>query len=501
MSNKAKATISLNAKPFEDGAKAAVRAAEKMSSGISSAMSTALGVIGGGIALKGLDKLASTIGDLTTGGIGLAVEMADLAATTGMAADEAVKYNFALKNGLTSGAAEKLMGSAAKNIGKTAEVFRGIKIRMEAVYLNLQGVFTRIAAFFAPVIDQILAMAENVDWDAWAKSAEAFLKPVKNGIMALIQLATEGRIWEVAGKVMQLGFAKAGNALNHGLEVAKNTLPAIGDILKASLLTVINTVVHIGKVMGNVLGAVFSDSGRLLGISLVTGIVNMSAKLISMLINIFRAPIVVVKAGLQKAVETLIENIPDFLLPENMEDFKAQSFADIFNETDDNSKDWSKPFDDIAKESGEAFTKAFGELADKVGKAARETEFSDVAGAGDSVSAAMDKFKKAVTDTKFIDKFGAGEKTEELGKIIKDALDRVNTKKAPDTTNIKGRAPIFGKADSLASVGGGGGVATGLMGVLGEAKRQTNLQEKMVSLLSGGTVQGASEPRGLRFGF
>ena len=185
-----------------------------------------------------------------------------------------------------------------------------------------------------------------------------------------------------------------------------------------------------------------------------------------------------------------------------MENFKAQSFEDIFRETDQNSHAWSGMFEKQAKEAGDRFNDAFGRMSDKIGDAASKTEFKDVTGAGDNMAKAMSKFKDSLMNTQFIDKFGAGEKKEEIALILKDAFDRIKKTTKPDTTNIKGIKPVFGSSDSLASVGGGGGVGTGLMGVLDESKRQTRLQEQMVSLLQGsGGIEGATPSPTLKFGF
>lgn len=102
--------------------------ADKMSKSIGRSMNTAAGVFAGGAALKLTSSLTSGISDMVTGGMKQADQMADLAATTGMAADEALRYDFALKNGLSSKNAEKLISSASKNIGSVAEVFREVPI-------------------------------------------------------------------------------------------------------------------------------------------------------------------------------------------------------------------------------------------------------------------------------------------------------------------------------------------------------------------------------------
>ena len=208
--NEAKALISLDAKPFVAGAKLAMDASKKMASVMKNAMGVATGVVVGGAALQGINKLAGGIQDLTSGGINLAASMADLAAETGMAADEALKYDFALKNGLSNKAAEQLMGKAAKNIGSTAEVFRNLKIRLSAIWMNMQGVFAKLASFFTPVVDQLLGMAESIDWDEWIESAKQWITPIRDGILAVIQLVKERKIWEVAGKVMELGLGYEG---------------------------------------------------------------------------------------------------------------------------------------------------------------------------------------------------------------------------------------------------------------------------------------------------
>lgn len=493
--NEAKAVVSLNSKPFVAGAKLAMDASKKMASVMKNAMGVATGVIVGGAALQGINKLAGGIQDLTSGGIGLAASMADLAAETDMAADEALKYDYALKNGLSNKAAEQLMGKAAKNIGSTAEVFRNLKIRLSAIWLNMQGVFAKLASFFAPVVDQILDMAESIDWDEWIASAKEWITPIRDGMLVVVQLVKERKIWEVAGKVMELGFAKAKNVLIHGFEVAQAMAPAIGPLLGASLKTVGNTIVYLGQMLTDVLTAAFEDGGLLFGKALWSGLLSVGSKIVEYLIRIFATPVAALTALMAKAISELIESLPDWAKPEGMKDFKAASLDELMEESL-NSYGGGKAAEMFKKQGEEAaqeFKDAAGQLTKKVGDAAKSTEFKDYFGASESIKEAGKKFKDAAS-TEFKDKSGAGALQNELADIFKGALGRVKTQNKVNTKSIKGVSPVFGSADSLASVGGGGGVGTGLMGVLDEAKRQTRLQERMVDLLGNKETVTPSPP-------
>lgn len=494
--NEAKALISLDAKPFVAGAKLAMDASKKMASVMKNAMGVATGVVVGGAALQGINKLAGGIQDLTSGGINLAASMADLAAETGMAADEALKYDFALKNGLSNKAAEQLMGKAAKNIGSTAEVFRNLKIRLSAIWMNMQGVFAKLASFFTPVVDQLLGMAESIDWDEWIESAKQWITPIRDGILAVIQLVKERKIWEVAGKVMELGFAKAKNVLIHGFEVAQAMAPAIGELLIAGLKGVGNTIIWLGGLMANIFKAVFEDSGMLLGKAVFFGLSAIGSKILQYLIKIFTLPVSLLLTGLAKGIAELIELVPDWAKPKGMKDFKAPDIGDIWDTIREPINKVSDAFGKQSEDAAKEFKDSAGQLTKRVGDAAKSTEFKDFLGASDSAKEAGNKFKDAAS-MEIKDKSGAGALQDELAAIFKGALGRVTPTKGADTKSIKsikGVKPLFGEADSLASVGGGGGVGTGLMGVLDETKRQTRLQERMVAALETSKGLDSSTP-------
>ena len=505
--NEAKAVISLDASAFEAGAKAAINASQAMAGVMKNAMSTAAGVIGGAAVIGGIQKLAAGIQSLTAGGITLATQMADLAATTGMSAEAATKYNFALQNGLSTAAASALMGQAAKNIGSTAETFRDLKIRLEAIWLNIQGVFTKIASFFAPVIDQILDMVEKVDWDAWVKSAKEFIIPLRNGIMAVIQLASEGKFWSLAGEVMQLGFMQAKNVLIYGFEVAQKLAAGLGDILKAAFKGLGNTVIWLGSLLGNIFASVFKDSGSLLGTAIYSGLVLIGTKINSFLVNLFTYPVATFMALLTKGIAELVDLIPESLRPEGLKNFKAPSLDAImdtaFDIADGISTSFTKGSAEAGAEAAANFKAAAGQLTANIATAAKETgPLEDTLGAGEDLKKAMDAFKTAL-GTKFTDQTGAGAKQEKITAILKDAFARIKDTQQADTTNIKKIKPVFGEVDSLSSVGGGGGVGTGLTGVLDESRRQTRLQEQMVALLAppGSPTGPSSGNAKLSFGF
>ena len=415
-------------------------------------------------------------------------DFAELGKAVGMAAGEYQKFQFAQKNGLSIADASHILGDQVQAYNKSGEMFRTLSLKLEEDQQKFKGLFVGFLSETSPALIALLDALGHVDYEG---VGEKIGRPIREAASFLTGLIANKTIWELPGLLLAQGIAIA---YNYWINLAENidralksTADAVPKILKAGFDGVIKPVAM--------------DLAAALADAVLTGLPYLQAGLQfawqetrNGLVDAFRYAIAFFEAGLktaiQRAVMAIAENLPGMktILGITGNDLNPDSFKDQFqgalNKLNlDGLKTETKGFGDMLAESQQKLEGLKQRVAE-----ALKNEGVDPSKAKEAGQAWLDALKKGAdfhpTDFLGADKFGA-----RIKQVIADATAKgkeltEQAEKNPYKNNF-GMPGVFGETSSMTAVGGGGGVATGLLGVLDEARAQTNLQRQMVDLIAG----------------
>lgn len=314
------------------------------------------------------------------------------------------------------------MATLSKRTGLAAESIEAYKFALE------KGITVDQAKDLLG--DRIKALGENADafrtiaikLDAAGMRFQAFWIGVAEEFAPIITLVLD-RLEELDLADWGSAFAKPiADTISGIYEMAQDgdLWTFLGDALKAGLQQAGNVIVWLGDLTWNTLSAVFKGLGKYFGETL--------------------------KWELEYAAARL-----SLIVAKNAGQLGDLDYNKVVATLDDAM---SKRRGSLAKE-----------FADPVKEAWSNTKMQDVFGFKDTAARVAKVWTAAV---------------DEGTKKAKDAYQKVKDNPTGDTRVIKG---VFGNVDSLQSIGGGGGVGTGLVGVLQETQRQTYVMEQIRDLL------------------
>lgn len=430
----ASAFLSLDISQFEQASKAAQKIASGSGKIISTAFGTALGVLSGGAALGALTKLPGALAGAATAGARLARRMTDITAETGLSADAAMRFQFAIENGLTQADSARLLGDAGKSIEESANQFRSVHIRMSAIAQRIQAAAASLSAQAMPIIDSILDLVEEIDWQGWADQAAEALRPVSDVVLGIVEMIRDDTLWENAGLLLEFGIAKAANVLNHAWEVSKVAVVALGPLLKAAF---VDGIPALGADLLDV-AANFADAIEDAMVGGANALISSTITAIGML-------------GEMKGVSAVL------------------------------GKDFER-FSQMARD---------GEISASVGYSSgtgdklRERGANLREGHEGGMTRALENFIDRLKDVEMADIFGSGEILQELTDNLHEAIVKAERRGSSDNDleDVRGRSGVFGSVDSLQAVGGGGGIGTGMSTMVDEQKTANRHLETIADLI------------------
>jgi hypothetical protein len=466
------------------------------------------------IIIAGTAKIAEKLGqgfdilqDRFTEVIKTGKEFAELGKAVGMAAGEYQKFEFAQRNGLSIADAEHILGDQVKAYNKSGEMFRTLALKLEEDKQKFQGLFVGFLSETSPAIIALLDALGHFDYEG---IGEKIGRPIKEAASFITGLIANETIWELPGLLLGQGLAVA---TNYWINLAENidralktTADAVPKILKAGFDGVIKPV---ALQLADAL-----SSAALTGLPYLTaGLEFAWQETRNGLVDAFRYAIAFFQAGFKMAIQTALDGMVDkmpgmrTILGMAGTEVKVDSFHDQFQGALnglnlDGLKTEAKSFGDILAASQAQLEGLKQRVSESL-----KSEGLDPAKAKEAAQGWLDALKKGVnfdpTDYMKADKFG-----DRIKQIIAeaDAKGKQLTDQAQKNPygNLFAMKGVFGEASSMASVGGGGGVSSGLMGVLDEARAQTNLQRQMVDLLAGRgglTTGGLAPSTNLQIGY
>lgn len=431
-------------------------------------------------------------------------EFAELGKAVGMAAGEYQKFEFAQKNGLTIADAEHILGDQVKAYNKSGEMFRTLALKLEEDKQKFQGLFVGFLSETSPAIVALLDALGHFDYES---IGEKIGEPIKEGTELLTGLLANGELWGLGTDVLVAGLQEAASYIEGFKSSFMGAvwplavyLPEIFDVaLKPVALQLADAIAQ----------------GALTGIPYLTaGLEFAWQETRNGLVEAFEYAIAFFEAGLKVAIQTalnaMVDNMPGMktILGVVGTDVKVDSFHDQFqsalnNLNLDGLKTEAKSFATLL---GEASSGKIAEWKKKTADALK-TEGADPEKAKSLVEDMWNSMKNGA-QFKIADDFGKGKTEARIKETIEAAFKtgKELTEEARRNTykNNFAMPGVFGETNSMTAVGGGGGVSSGLMGVLDEARAQTNLQRQMVDLLAGrgGLTTGSLAPQTtLNFGY
>jgi hypothetical protein len=335
-------------------------------------------------------------------------------------------------------AAAETLGSQAEVLNRQAANFDKISDLLGHAGDKMQGFWVGLADKFAPMLLPILERLNKLDFTGWGQQ-------IGNAVQIIAQAFSDGRISELLSLALRVGF---GEGLNY-------------------FTGAISTIV---RIFGEELKTVFGEG---FWVGALASLEGFGAKVGQILLTAFAEPIRSFQAGLQFAVEKVMEyfgtamgskvltvlktlspvlGIGDMALKaagidlQNM-GFKARSYDDIRGETNPSlfgrdAESFGQQSDDAFRRAGDAFKPVMDDLGKRVFDVLKDfkpADISDTADAQAQLGTLLTKLQAAVDQT-----VAAG-----------DAKAPGSTT-APDLSDANGLGKGGRIVDSLARVGGGG---------------------------------------------
>ncbi|MCC6356904.1 MAG: hypothetical protein IT577_23710 [Verrucomicrobiae bacterium] len=303
-------------------------------------------------------------------------------------------------------AAAATLGNQANILGRQAATFDRISDLMGGFKEKMQGLFVGIGDRMAGPLLKTLEVLNKIDLSGIGQQ-------IGDVVGRLMKAFQDGRLGQLIGLSLKTGFAMAGNFLARVLTGAAEGLAAYWKNIPAMLSEAFGLITN-PKFWTGIADVAIGALGRL-GVELL---------------KIFQSPVVVLQAGLAKAIQEFMEmlgKIPKIGKWLGLDGFKADSFENIFKQTKEQGALGVNPelFDRLTKEAGDSMQRGSKAIADAASGA-----MGAATTAGQDIVAG---FKQGFGDAKPI--FDEGR--EELAKAWKDSDAREWKPFDPN----KGKAP------------------------------------------------------------
>lgn len=218
--SEAKAKVGLDSSSFEKGAKAVMAAANAMSSVVTAAMATAGAAILAALGAKTIGAVFSSI----KGVFSLGESLANAGKRAGIAAGQFYLFNNAVEKGLSLKTVAGLIGENAEVLNRSASTFRDVSIKLWAVGEKIRGFWLGLMDRIAPVLSRIL---DGTLGASLVSAGEWFGDAITNAVGVIYQLAKDGKLWDTLKLGLEVAFKYAAEQLLRlgmlGHEVLKET--------------------------------------------------------------------------------------------------------------------------------------------------------------------------------------------------------------------------------------------------------------------------------------
>lgn len=397
--SEAKAKIGLDSTSFEKGAKAVIDAANAMSAAVTAAFATAGVAI---LAALGAETVSSVVKSIK-GVLDLGESLANAGKRAGLAAGQFYLFNAAVEKGLALKTVAGLIGENAEVLNRSASIFRDVSIKLWAIGEKIRGFWLGLMDRVAPVLSRIL---DGTLGASLVSAGQWFGDKIADAVKVIYQLAKDGKLWETLQLGLKVAFDYAGERL-----------------------------LWMGRIGYDILKVAFS---RAVFGGLSEGVTEAwegFKDFASRFADFFKAAFLGVWAKVSEVVDGFFNKIDKALNAVHLlSDDKLKS------NQDDRATNAAKIAVPIVSAVGNFFK----------------------AGAGEG--SLFEKIKDILANNQFKGSDALNEEIAKLGKVIPEALTSytMDTSEHPTTSfENNSRRAAFG-ADSLTSIGGGGGVYLGL---------------------------------------
>ena len=356
---------------------------------------------------------------------------------------------------IADGGLDKLgqnMTGPAKVLAENADTFSAVAIELRKSGETFKGFFIMIAGkIAAPLLSIMKAFSGGSFLEGVGEKIGTVLG---GGLTIFANAIKEGKVFDL----LREGFITA--------------IMVAGDTLARYMAAAIDAIVEMWKI-GLIQNGVMA---------LVSGFASATQIMGGYLLKVFQAPVLFLQAGLQFAVEKLLEGLGEIpVLGEKLglSGFKASSFGEIKKgiEEGGGASFFGATADEMISAGKEGFANATSTLTSVAAQGAQV--FADsLAKQGEMIAGTTDQVKKfgEMTASLSTPIEGVKSSAEQAG----TALEGGTTLGTPEATAKQTGADSA--ISSLQRIGGGGG-AFGGDPMLKNSDKQTALQEKMVALM------------------
>jgi len=246
--SKATAKVELDSGPFEKGAKAIISAANAMSMAVKAAMGAAGAALVAAFGVKFVRGIKDAIKDV----LDLGEEMANAGKRVGAAAGQFYLFNRAVEKGIALKTAGRLIGENAEALNRSANTFRDVSIKLWAVGEKIRGFWLGLMERVAPVLSKLLDGALGV---SLVKAGNDFGEALVNAVGVVYQLAKDGKLWDTIKEGFGIAFDYAVERLRW---FASTLFSAVYQAMSNALYSALTTTFEEVKNQFISLGAVLS---------------------------------------------------------------------------------------------------------------------------------------------------------------------------------------------------------------------------------------------------
>jgi len=422
----ARTKISLDSSSFEKGAKAVTNAAQGMSVAVKAAFSAAGAAV---LVAFGANKLANTIRETLEFG----EAMANAGRKTGLAAGQFYLFNAAMNKGIGLKTAASLIGKNAEVLDRSANIFRDVSIKLWAIGEQIRGFWLGLLERLSPVLSHILDGGLGT---ALLDAGNDFGAALAHAVEVVYQLAKDGKLWTTIKDGFGIAFDYAGERI---LWFAQTSYDAIYNAVFNALYNAVTTS--------------FAD----------------------------------IKKAFQELATILSFNIAYGLVQ------AANTFTGIMDKWGEGFKKFFIDFATLGP-IGAALALAVRKVTEDPGKSALSVanSVSDAAKAKEKGVGPLETIKNTFKNNPFSASGALASRIENFGQGLTNAFTKYQreAKENPAKAFENNLYPNAFGADSLTTIGGGGGVYMGLS-VLDVNKSQLKVLQSIDSKMrTGGLTTG-----------
>ncbi len=351
--------------------------------------------------------------------------------------------------------------NAAKSYGSQAGILSASSEKLSKVFEIMQSVGSKVHTFFLSLTSQFVkplqVVLEELNRIDLAGIGETFGRKIGDAITMIVGLFKSGTLFDLIKTGLKLAFEEGINFFVSG------ALQAV-DFIKNGLGQAFYKAVEF---LQEIITKVFSSG---IWSVLLNTFTALGTKIVSILLNAFETPIRYLKAGLQVALEGLMQSlgaIPGVNKVLGLEGFESSSFQDALSQQGEASV-FGNTAEDYSKASDRAFDNVVNPISDAITETLKEFQAQGI-----------DADKIFKTD-ELQKKFSAiVENASKLGGKLTSGLD--STKIKINQQALDKQEPYRVISDSLSKVGGGGNfIRVGQNLLEREAVKQTHAQEQML---------------------